>query len=164
MIHYEKHVHKPLLQTQINKSQGRFTDLSDFSSSEVPYFNKSIHRSSDQILAIGREARTLNMRLLTKLQKNKTKKRWETNSSFVTVEDRSWSVYLDVSGQLCGESLLLYILHSCFTSEQINGHTRRQKTLMLLPLQRLQREKQTITIKYSNTNYSFKCNSQISVW
>lgn len=45
--------------------------------------------------------------------------------------------YLDVPAQLSRESLLLYILDCSFASEQIDGHTRRQESLMLLPLQRL---------------------------
>lgn len=48
--------------------------------------------------------------------------------------------YLDVSAELGGESFLLHIFDGSFTSEQINGHTRRQETLMLLPLQRLEEE------------------------
>ena len=49
--------------------------------------------------------------------------------------------YLDVSAELGGEALLLHIFDGSFTPEQVDGHTRRQEPLMLLPLQRLKEEK-----------------------
>lgn len=56
--------------------------------------------------------------------------------------------YLDVSAELGGESLLLHVLDGSFTSEQVDGHTRRQETLVLLPLQRLKEEEETnISVK-----------------
>lgn len=48
--------------------------------------------------------------------------------------------YLDVSAELGGETFLLHIFNRSFTSEQVNSRTRRQETLMLLPLQRLEEE------------------------
>lgn len=48
--------------------------------------------------------------------------------------------YLDVSAELGGEALLLHIFNGSFTPEQVDSHTRRQETLMLLPLQRLREE------------------------
>lgn len=59
--------------------------------------------------------------------------------------------YLDVSAELGGETLLLHIFNSSFTPEQIDGHTRRQKTLMLLPLQRLKKEKKTDSEQITTT-------------
>lgn len=59
--------------------------------------------------------------------------------------------YLDVSAELGGETLLLHIFNSSFTPEQIDGHTRRQKTLMLLPLQRLKKEKKTDSEQITST-------------
>lgn len=40
--------------------------------------------------------------------------------------------------ELRGEALLLHVLDGRFASEQVDGHTRRQEALMLLPLQRLE--------------------------
>ena len=48
-----------------------------------------------------------------------------------------WAAYLDVPGKLGGEALLLHVLHSSLAPEQINGHTRGEETLVLLPLQGL---------------------------
>lgn len=59
--------------------------------------------------------------------------------------------YLDVSAELGGETLFLHIFNSSFTPEQIDGHTRRQKTLMLLPLQRLKKEKKTDSEQITST-------------
>lgn len=59
--------------------------------------------------------------------------------------------YLDVSAELGGETLFLHIFNSSFTPEQIDGHTRRQKTLMLLPLQRLKKEKKTDSEQITTT-------------
>lgn len=61
-----------------------------------------------------------------------------------------WS-YLDLSAEQRRETLLLYVFHSSFTPEQVDGHTRRQETLMLLPLQGLKDE----TAGQTTTN-SFK--------
>lgn len=57
--------------------------------------------------------------------------------------------YLDVSVELGGETFLLHIFNCSFTSEQVDSHTRRQETLMLLPLQRL--EEETVGKITSNT-------------
>lgn len=45
---------------------------------------------------------------------------------------------LDLSAELGGETLLLHILNGSFTPEQVDSGTRREETLMLLPLQRLE--------------------------
>lgn len=49
--------------------------------------------------------------------------------------------YLDVPAELCGEALVFHVFNSSFTSEQVNGHTRRKETLMLLPFKSLKEEK-----------------------
>ena len=55
-----------------------FTDLSlvsqilpDLSSGKIPYFNKTVNRSSYKVLTIRGEASTFNMSLLSKLQNKK---------------------------------------------------------------------------------------------
>lgn len=52
-----------------------------------------------------------------------------------------------MSAELGGESLLLHVLDGSFTSEQVDGHTRRQETLVLLPLQRLKEEETNVGVK-----------------
>ena len=47
------------------------------------------------------------------------------------------AAYLDVPGELCGEALLLHVLHGSLAPEQIDGHTGGEETLVLLPLQGL---------------------------
>lgn len=47
---------------------------------------------------------------------------------------------LDLSAELGGETLLLHILDGSFTPEQVDSGTRREETLMLLPLQRLKKK------------------------
>lgn len=42
-----------------------------------------------------------------------------------------------MSAELRGEAFLLHILDGSFTPKQVDGHSRRQEALMLLPLQRL---------------------------
>lgn len=45
---------------------------------------------------------------------------------------------LDLSAELGGETLLLHILNGSFAPEQVDSGARREETLMLLPLQRLE--------------------------
>lgn len=63
---------------------------------------------------------------------------------------------LDLSAELGGETLLLHILHGSFTPEQVDGGTRREETLMLLPLQRLKNkpvDTVTVTQHWKTWNY-----------
>lgn len=43
--------------------------------------------------------------------------------------------YLNMPAQLCRKLFFFHIFDSCFASEQIYGHARREQSLVLLPLQ-----------------------------
>lgn len=52
-------------------------------------------------------------------------------------------VYLDVSAELRGETLLFHVFDSSFAPEQVDGHTGGEEPLVLLPLQRLGEDNRT---------------------
>ena len=49
-----------------------------------------------------------------------------------------WESYLNVANELCGETLLLRVLHGCSALCHVNSHLRMQHVLILLPFHRLE--------------------------
>jgi len=89
--------------------------FSNFASGEIPDLDKTVNRTSDKVLAIGRKLGTFNMRFLTKL---------------------------DVLDHLCWRLFIFLFFDGCFTTEKIDTCTRRQQSLMLLPFQGLAKKSQ----------------------
>lgn len=84
--------------------------LSYLAGREIPYLDETVHRAGDQVLSVWREARALDVRLLTEL-------------------------YL--LRQLCRILLVLLISNSGFTAKQVDRRARGEETLVLLPLESL---------------------------
>ena len=82
---------------------------------EVPHLDEAVHRARDQVLAVGREAHHLGVRLLA---------------------------HLDLLVEHGRIRLLDLFAHRRLAAKQVDGRARRQQALILLPLERLAEQRE----------------------